>query len=125
MADFKWAKTNLASVATYNILAGNPLGPQIYQNSLLFDAASSTKMGTLPYYPKYGAPGWFISGRADDYGRRFYKGIIDSYTRHKEDPKDSVEAIIQAFIDVFAEPSKTIGDLAATADKFFRFTGEQ
>lgn len=124
MADFKWAESNFASVATYNILASNALKNQIPQYGMMFDAAGAVKMGTLPYYPKYGAPGWFISGRADDMGRRFYQAIIDSYTRHKENPSDSVEDTLRAIIAIFDSPNATIADLAETADKFFRFLGE-
>lgn len=124
MADFKWSTSNFASVATYNILASNAMDKQIPQYGLSFDAAGAVKMGKLPYYPKYGAPVWFASDRADFTGRRFYKAIIESYTRHKEDPSDSVEDILRGIIEVFGSPDATIADLAQTTDKFFRFQGE-
>lgn len=121
---FTWSKSNMACVATYNILEGDNLLNQFDVFFLGFDAAPQVKLSSLPYFPKFGASPIDIEGRAAQMARQYFKFLIQLFTNRKENPADSVEKMLAAFGALFASSTATIGDLAAAADGFLKFAGE-
>jgi hypothetical protein len=114
----------MACVAAYNILEGDQQLNQFDRFFLSFNAAGSTLLSKLPYYPKFGATAGDIEGRAAQMARQFFKFLITLYTNRKERPADTIEFMLGRFKALFSSSTATIADLAHAADDFLKFKGE-
>lgn len=119
-----WSDKNIACIATYNILEGDQLLNQFDRFFLSFDKAGTKKLCELPYYPKHSAAKGDIEGRSAQMARQYFKFLISLYTNRKERAADSIEEMLDALAEKFADKTATIGDLAAKADGFLKFKGE-
>ena len=124
MATFLWTDKNVACIATYNILEGDQLLNQFDRVFLSFSNAGSTKLSSLPYFPKFGGAASDIEGRAAQMSRQYFKFLITLFTNRKERTADTIERMLGALADLFASKTATIADLAASADGFLKFKGE-
>ena len=121
---FQWSDENMGCIATYNILEGDKLLNQFDRVFLPFDKAGDTLLSGLPYFPKFGAAADDIEGRAAQMARHYFKFLITLFTNRKENPADSIEAVLGSFAALFASEEATIAQLAEAADGFLKFEGE-
>lgn len=119
-----WNPDKLACIATYTILGGNNFLDQFDEFFLRIDSAGDTKLTSLPYFPKFDASPFDIDGRADQMARRFFKFVVQTFTRRKENPMDTVEDHLRTLRGLFKNTSATFSDLAQATDEFFKFDDE-
>jgi hypothetical protein len=119
-----WNPDRLACIATWTILGGDKFLDQFDEFFLPIEHAGDIRLTALPYFPKFEAAPFDIDGRADQMARRFFKAVVQTYTRRKENPMDTVEDHILLLRGLFKNSAATFSDLAQATDEFFKFGDE-
>ncbi len=121
---YEW-RENLACVATYKILEGDKFLDQFEDAAIPFNKAGSVKLGDLRYFPKTTQNTNIIQMLALEMARKFLTYVVKTYTVSKEDPKKTTAAVIMALAEIFADPKKTIAQLAEVIDNNAKFPDEE
>ena len=120
---FVW-KENLACVATYNLLEGDNFLDQFEDSVIPFTDAADITLGSLRYFPKTTTNAQLIEVLSFEIARKFVTLLNKTYTVKKQHPSDKTAEIISDIAAVFAEPTKTIGNLAELVDATIKFPDE-
>lgn len=120
-----WNPDKLSCIATYTILGGDSFLDQFDEFFLPIENAGDVLLTSLPYFPKFEASPIDIDGRADQMARRFFKFVVRTFTRRKENPMDTVEDHLRILRGLFKNGAATFSDLAQATDEFFEFDDER
>ncbi len=122
MADYKW-RENPACVATYNLL-GDKFLDQFETDDTPFKDAGALKLEELLYFLHTTANARIRAARARRIARKLLTLLTGTYTVGWEAPGTQNDDVFFATAAVFEDGSKTLTDVAALIDGYFRFPTE-
>lgn len=125
-----WNKRMLASVATWGVLAHRELG-QINPTVTPYEAAEDFPLEMLAFYDPGASKkvkqhkAYALAGEFVSYVVHFYQPLLETGHTSADDYRRKLKNFAAELTDLLAAPEKkTLKDLAAAVDKFFRFRDE-
>jgi hypothetical protein len=120
---YEWRENN-ACVAAYNVLEGDQFLDQFEDADIPFAAAPDVQMRQLRYFPQTTDNKEIRELLGVEMARDFIRHVSKVFTLKKQTPDTTPAGFLRAIAAIFADPDRTIRDLARVLDDNVRFPDE-